>query len=229
MCSINIKEMKIVNGWWLPDDDKHIAEKIEEDTRMNRGAGFQTEQRDYSLALAAKFSKRRRLAIDIGGHVGTWSVPMAQYKNTEMIYAFEPNEKVRECFIENTLPFKDKVKVYNVALGKENSKALLNIEEDNTGNTRIKVVNETDLKTIDVRTLDSFELKDIDYMKIDVEGFELPVLQGAIKTIRESKPFIHVEMKTKRMLDKREDFEKFFKTIDYKMILRTGSEELYYI
>ena len=75
----------------------------------------------------------------------------------------------------------------------------------------------------------SFELKDIDYMKIDVEGFELPVLQGAVKTIRESKPFIHVEMKTKRMLDKREDFEKFFKMIDYKMILRTGSEELYYI
>jgi hypothetical protein len=36
-------------------------------------------------------------------------------------------------------------------------------------------------------------------------------------------------MKTKRMLDKREDFEKFFKMIDYKMILRTGSEELYYI
>ena len=51
--------MKKVNGWWLPDDDKHIAEKIKEDTRMNRGAGFQTEQRDYSLALAAKFSKRR--------------------------------------------------------------------------------------------------------------------------------------------------------------------------
>ena len=116
-----------------------------------------------------------------------------------------------------------------MALGKENGKALLDIEEDNTGNTRIKVINETDLKTIEVRTLDSFDLKDIDYMKIDVEGFELPVLQGAVKTIRESKPFIHVEMKTKRMLDKREDFEKFFKMIDYKMILRTGSEELYYI
>ena len=146
-----------------------------------------------------------------------------------MIYAFEPNEKVRECFVENTLPFKDKVTVYNVALGKENGKAFLDIEEDNTGNTRIKVVNETDLKTIEVRTLDSFQLKYIDYMKIDVEGFELPVLEGAVKTIRESKPFIHVEMKTKRMLDKREDFEKFFKKIDYKLILRTGSEELYYI
>ena len=58
-----------------------------------------------------------------------------------------------------------------MALGKENGKALLNIEEDNTGNTRIEVVNETDLKTIEVRTLDSFELKDIDYMKIDVERF----------------------------------------------------------
>ena len=109
------------------------------------------------------------------------------------------------------------------------NKELLDIEENNKNKNKIKVVKETDLKTKKKKTIDSFQLKDIDYIKIDVEGFELPVLQGAVKTIRESKPFIHVEMKTKRMLDKREDFEKFFKMIDYKMILRTGSEELYYI
>ena len=213
--------MKKIGNYFFPDTDIHFQ-------RWVLDGEYQKKQRD-ELFLKMNSIKPVKRICDIGGHVGTWSVPMAQYKDTEMIYAFEPNERVRECFIENTLPFKDKVTVYNVALGKENGKALLDIEEDNTGNTRIKVVNETDLKTIEVRTLDSFELKDIDYMKIDVEGFELPVLQGAVKTIKESKPFIHVEMKTKRMLDKREDFEKFFKMIDYKMILRTGSEELYYI
>ena len=198
--------MRKIGNYFFPDTDIHFQ-------RWVLDGEYQKKQRD-DLFLKMNSIKPIKRICDIGGHVGTWSVPMAQYKDTEMIYAFEPNEKVRECFIENTLPFKDKVTVYNVALGKENGKALLDIEEDNTGNTRIKVVNETDLKTIEVRTLDSFEL---------------PVLEGAVKTIRESKPFIHVEMKTKRMLDKREDFEKFFKTIDYKMILITGSEELYYI
>ena len=198
--------MKKIGNYFFPDTDTHFQ-------RWVLDGEYQKKQRDELFRKMNSIKPIKRIC-DIGGHVGTWSVPMAQYKDTEMIYAFEPNERVRECFIENTLPFKDKVTVYNVALGKENGKAFLDIEEDNTGNTRIKVVNETDLKTIEVRTLDSFEL---------------PVLQGAVKTIKESKPFVHVEMKTKRMLDKREDFEKFFKMIDYKMILRTGSEELYYI
>ena len=213
--------MKKIGNYFFPDTDTHFQ-------RWVLDGEYQKKQRD-ELFLKMNSIKPIKKICDIGGHVGTWSVPMAQYKDTEMIYAFEPNEKVRECFVENTLPFKDKVKVFNVALGNESGFAWLDIEEENTGNTRIWVDDETPLKTVEVRTLDSFELKDIDYMKIDVEGFELPVLQGAVKTIKESKPFVHVEMKTKRMLDKREDFEKFFKMIDYKMILRTGSEELYYI
>ena len=213
--------MKKIGNYFFPDTDTHFE-------RWVLDGEYQKKQRD-ELFLKMNSIKPIKKICDIGGHVGTWSVPMAQYKDTEMIYAFEPNEKVRECFVENTLPFKDKVKVFNVALGNEAGFAWLDIEEENTGNTRIWIDDETPLKTVEVRTLDSFELKDIDYIKIDVEGFELPVLQGAVKTIKESKPFIHVEMKTKRMLDKREDFEKFFKMINYKMILRTGSEELYYI
>jgi len=213
--------MKKIGNYFFPDSDIHFQ-------RWVLDGEYQKKQRD-ELFLKMNSIKPIKRICDIGGHVGTWSVPMAQYKDTEMIYAFEPNERVRECFVENTLPFKDKVKVFNVALGNEAGFAWLDIEEENTGNTRIWIDDETPLKTVEVRTLDSFELKDIDYIKIDVEGFELPVLQGAVKTIKESKPFIHVEMKTKRMLDKREDFEKFFKMINYKMILRTGSEELYYI
>ena len=213
--------MKKIGNYFFPDTDIHFQ-------RWVLDGEYQKKQRD-ELFLKMNSIKPIKRICDIGGHVGTWSVPMAQYKDTEMIYAFEPNEKVRECFVENTLPFKDKVKVFNVALGDKTGFAWLDVEEENTGNTRIWVDDETSLKTVEVRTLDSFKLKDIDYMKIDVEGFELPVLQGAVETIKDSKPFVHVEMKTKRMLDKREDFENFFKTIDYKMILRTGSEELYYI
>jgi len=118
--------MKKIGNYFFPDTDIHFQ-------RWVLDGEYQKKQRD-DLFLKMNSIKPVKRICDIGGHVGTWSLPMAQYKDTEMIYAFEPNEKVRECFVENTLPFKDKVTVYNVALGKENGKALLDIEEDNTGN-----------------------------------------------------------------------------------------------
>ena len=42
-------------------------------------------------------------------------------------------------------------------------------------------------------TLDEFNLKDIDYIKIDVDGFELRVLEGAINTIKKYSPLIVAE------------------------------------
>lgn len=46
-----------------------------------------------------------------------------------------------------------------------------------------------------IRTLDSFDLPTIDFMKIDCEGYEFPVLKGAAETLRRCKPVIVVEQK----------------------------------
>ena len=187
--------MKKVNGWWLPDDDKHIAEKIEEDTRMNRGAGFQTEQRDYSLALAAKFSKRRRLAIDIGGHVGLWSVDLAEF--FKGVWIFEPVPQFRDCLVKN---LKDKLEKTNyriepIALGnKFNQDVKLKLGGDNSGDTHISDDGEI---SVPIKRLDSYGLKEVDYIKIDAEGYELEVLKGAEWTLAENKPMVVVEIKDK--------------------------------
>ena len=51
------------------------------------------------------------------------------------------------------------------------------------------------VENIEIRTLDSFDLTDVDFIKIDVEGFELPVVQGAEETICRCKPHMVVEQK----------------------------------
>jgi len=51
---------------------------------------------------------------------------------------------------------------------------------------------------IECRTLDSFNLTNVDYIKIDVDGFEVPVLQGAQETIRKNNPVINIEMKERK-------------------------------
>jgi FkbM family methyltransferase len=75
---------------------------------------------------------------------------------------------------------------------------------------------------VEVRTLDSFGWTDVDAIKIDVEGFELEVLQGAIETIRASHPVIQAElMKQSRMIKKNQQVVELllglgYRTFDYK-------------
>jgi hypothetical protein len=47
---------------------------------------------------------------------------------------------------------------------------------------------------IPVRTVDSFGYRTVDFIKIDVEGHEYQVIQGALKTIQRCRPAIMVEI-----------------------------------
>jgi hypothetical protein len=54
-------------------------------------------------------------------------------------------------------------------------------------------VTTADEETVDIQSLDSFQLKNVDFIKVDVEGFEADVLEGAEETIKRCKPLILVE------------------------------------
>lgn len=53
--------------------------------------------------------------------------------------------------------------------------------------------NEMSIQNVELRTLDSLELQKVDFIKIDVEGYEYFVLQGGLNTIRKFKPQIILE------------------------------------
>ena len=96
--------MKQVQGWWLPDSDTHFEQYF-------KVAGVNEYQAVVrSLAVAA--CKEFRLAIDVGGHVGFWSRPLAE--KFEHVIAFEPEPSNHELFKRNT---PKKVALEPVALG----------------------------------------------------------------------------------------------------------------
>jgi FkbM family methyltransferase len=76
-----------------------------------------------------------------------------------------------------------------------NKSILLNIISNDGGGSSIKDVNDNILckEKVILKTLDSYNLKDISFIKIDVEGAELDVLQGGVNTIKESNPHILFE------------------------------------
>ena len=86
-------------------------------------------------------------------------------------------------------------------LGDSNKDVTIKYDPSSTGNTFIdeqnKAPGEYDTYTISVNTLDSHQLKNIDYIKIDAEGYEKEVIEGSRNLIYQCKPVLHCEVKSK--------------------------------
>jgi len=189
--------MKKVFDWWLPDSDKHISEKLEEQSVINRGYDYQTQQRDYALSFSLKYAGRSKVAIDIGGHVGLWSVDMANH--FKQLIIFEPVKENKECLINNMADRGiTNYRLHTCALGSKSGTIKLNTNDDNSGNPFVDLKNGTE--EVQIKTLDMFGYSRVDFIKIDVEGFELEVLKGGEHTIKACKPIIILENKEKHYL-----------------------------
>lgn len=173
--------MKEVFGIKLPDNDEHFQSMME-----LSGAG--TYQID-KLDAAVKLCKNYDLAIDVGAHVGFWSKELSPIFSR--VIAFEPVPENIECFIEN-IKGKDNVNLYNYGLGALDSIVRIKTDEKNSG---LAHVSDDGIK-VKILRLDSLSLiSPIDFMKIDVEGYESFVIRGARETIQRDKPVIVVEQK----------------------------------
>ena len=208
--------MKFVKGWYLPDSDTHFENYIKD-------GGYQTIHRETILKYIQMKKPELKNCIDIGSHIGFWSKDFTNtFKHT---YAFDPIPQVRECYVKNIT--KDNYTLYPYALGREESKKMFLYNPEETGNTHASAKGNLD---VTVRTLDSFALADIDYIKIDAEGYEIEALVGARNLIERCKPFIHIEAK-KKVMEKQNismnDITDYFESINYEQVLSVKSELLY--
>jgi len=73
---------------------------------------------------------------------------------------------------------------------------MINSTRHSFGDTRVAKLDEPDIgEKIPMSTLDTFNLQEVDFLKIDTERFELFILQGGRDTIERNKPCIIVEQK----------------------------------
>lgn len=172
-------------GWFLPDGEKHLVDwmKAVGDVVDGRYA-YQHKK----LVAALGYVKQFRHAVDVGAHCGLWSFYLAP--KFERVTCFEPVAAHRECWLKNiTAP---NANLCHYALGDRDAQVTLHTGESSSGDTYIKEGGE---HPAEMRTLDSLGLTDIDFVKIDAEGFERFILLGAEQTIRRDKPCIIVEQK----------------------------------
>jgi len=208
--------VKQVKGWWLPDTDTDFD-------RWILDGNYQKEHRDGILNFLKTQGVEFNNCLDVGAHVGFWLKDLQ--KTFKMVYAFEPISDVRECLKKNVE--KDNYLLFDFGLGNKNEKVMVNYIPEETGNT---YVSDQGNREIEIRRLDEIKLPKIDYIKIDAEGYEIKVLQGAEGLIARDKPYIHVEVKEK-ILERHGltavDIDRYFEEIDYEKVYRIKSECVY--
>jgi len=137
--------------------------------------------------------------IDIGANIGYLTLFMARIKS-RMVYSFEASSFNFSALLKN-IELNNAVNVlpFNTYLGDEFGTATFFFDADNPGASSSKVIIESNRhlnETVRKNSLDliGLNLNRIDLIKIDVEGSELFVIRGALKTIARFRPFILCEM-----------------------------------
>lgn len=175
-------------GWALPAHEQHLQQWMGHPKNKGFVLNGRQAYQGVKQVTAMKFVRNHRVAIDVGGHVGFHSFNLAPLFRE--VHAFEPVALHRECFAINvTAP---NVRLHPVALGVEPGEIAMKTEVGSSGNTCVDTKAPGDTPMI---TLDSLGLQDVDYAKLDCEGFEENVLRGAEDTLRRCKPVVMVEQK----------------------------------
>jgi len=164
--------------------------------------------------------------IDVGAHVGYYTVRMA--RRCRRVVAFEPNPKNREVLLKNVeLNGLGNVTVHHYAAGESRYKARLWLA--GSGSTLLEGYVTGESVEVDVVPLDEV-VEHADIVKIDVEGYEWNVVQGAKSLLAKHKPVLVIEHHDFRHY-KTQSYPKikqYLKDLGYVEIYLTTPHRLYY-
>lgn len=160
--------------------------------------------------------------VDVGANIGLWTFYVA--KQGSKVHAFEPSPRAFNILEKQAKKFSN-VKVYPYALGNENTTADLKLHYASGHNSlALTAVDFTGATTqVQVKTLDSFNLNNVGLIKIDTEGYELPILEGATQTILRNKPRLIIEVH-KPYTEQKKKILELLKRWSYKWIIRYKSK-----
>ena len=139
------------------------------------------------LSRVYAFCEQRRTVIQAGGNVGVFPAKLAPV--FQRVITVEPDARNYVALVANTAHLVN-VESYRAAFGAESSTASVHqIDPGNSGTCSI-----VDGSDFPVYPIDALGVQDCDLLLLDVEGYELFALQGAIETIQRSWPVIVVEV-----------------------------------
>ena len=179
-----------INNWEIIPGDRALRSALAKADTINDQPPTVTDYQKNKLDIALGFVKNFTTAIDGGANYGIMSYNLNS--KFSKIYAFEVDIPVRECLKKNVEKFQlDNVVVCDCGLSDKEELVALNYLKNTFGTYINKEVSGTNI----CKTLDSFELTEVGFIKLDCEGYEPYILKGAEQTIKKYKPVILMEEK----------------------------------
>jgi len=172
-----------------------------------------------------EFVKPGNICFDVGANVGAISLSLCQKVGVQgKVYSFEPGppffQRLCENFELNPL-FKSIVSLHPMGLSDQSETLRWSQDPEHPANGGFIAHEEN--YSIEVQTLDqvrqNLAVPKIDFIKIDTEGMELEVLNGAQETLKKDRPFVLVEtlMDFDGPSQRRLQLEKNLKGLDYQL------------
>lgn len=148
----------------------------------------------YFYYEVKRYVKTNDIVIDIGANIGYFTHIFSRLVGKKgMVYAVEPIKDFHNLLIDKN------VKVFDVALGKRNGRAYIEKWRDSNGAYRIAEKGQR----VNMRKGSELfsNLNRIDFIKIDVEGYETNIIEDMIDILKEHKPKLLIETGDQKVLD----------------------------
>lgn len=203
---LKFKDYTICSPWKYPQDmieTKFGIFKIRKNTAdaANISPAFERRDQNLLIRLLKKHSDmgKKILFLDIGGDIGTYSILVAnKFTNRNLsVKCFEPVEESCKLIKENLKlnNIEDRVTLYPVGLlDKNDDNSEIELNTDAPGSSTMKSGENSNYTKIKIKTrkLDDLigdEISGFDTIvfKIDVEGVEREVLEGAVEVLNSGK------------------------------------------
>lgn len=181
---------------------------------------------EAELMLLPYFLKKDKLFFDIGANNGIYTTAAEMIIPGKMIYSFEP---IKELYSRLKSMHK-KINLFSIALSNEISEKQFKIpviqgkEFKSRGTLQVKYLEEGETGTRLIRvkseTLDNFvkrnKISNIGFVKIDVEGHELHVIEGGVATIGEQKPVLQIEIEQRHYEKRIKEIINYIEDLGYE-------------
>jgi len=176
---------------------------LQNDIGVSRVLAHSKEWQPVVLKPALKHIKPGDTVLDIGANLGPLTIPFAKAVGDKgVVHAFEPQRIVFQLLCANVvLNGLPNVYTHNVGISDSDRVSKFRYKDHDTYTyfesmpyARYILSDDEEIgDDVQIRTIDSFEIPDVAFIKIDIENHELQCLHGAAKTIERCKPAIILE------------------------------------
>jgi FkbM family methyltransferase len=174
---------------------------------------------ERELAYLGKVIPEDAVTVDVGANCGLYTRQLARL--SRQVHAFEPSGQMARLLRRTSAP---NVSVHEIALSDHNGDAELFIPEGDNGlvfglaSLEPRADSSTKLVSTHVPTarLDAVIDQDVAFVKIDVEGHELNVLNGAVELLDRCQPVFLVEAEDRHRAEATRSVFDFFRDKSYR-------------